>query len=311
MLFDEQELQKELSISLSECKNSVVIFSAFIKKAAFQWFIDQVNEKKIEVVVVARWTLLDLLSGISDLEVYELCQSQGWTFKVDQRNHSKLYLIDSSFAFVGSSNLTGAGLGLHSKSNFELSMKGNLSEIDLTKVNKYLDSCITMTDELYAEMVAIYNNSEKVKIVKNVIWPESITSLLEQEVDHLWVDDLFFTNPEESNPNKEHLQHDLELLGITQLSDKENINSNQIRSIKWLKCQLNKEESKSLKFGALSRLLHNALLNDPKPYRKDVIELQKNLRKWIKYLELDEFKFETYNVSETIYLTDEITNQKL
>ena len=246
MLFDEQELQKALSISLSECKNSVVIFSAFIKKAAFQWFIDQVNEKKIEVVVVARWTLLDLLSGISDLEVYELCQSQGWTFKIDQRNHSKLYLIDSSFAFVGSSNLTGAGLGLHSKSNFELSMKGNLTDIDLTKVNKYLDSCTTMTDELYAEMFAIYNNSEKVKIVRNVIWPESITSLLEQEVDHLWVDDLFFTKPEESNPNKEHLQHDLELFGISKLQDKDHINSDQIRAVRWLKCQLLKEDSNIL-----------------------------------------------------------------
>ena len=302
MLFDEQELQKELSISLSECKNSVVIFSAFIKKAAFQWFIDQVNEKKIEVVVVARWTLLDLLSGISDLEVYELCQSQGWTFKIDQRNHSKLYLIDSSFAFVGSSNLTGAGLGLHSKSNFELSMKGNLSEIDLTKVNKYLDSCITMTDELYAEMVAIYNNSEKVKIVRNAIWPESITSLLEQEVDHLWVDDLFFTKPEESNPNKEHLQHDLELFGISKLQDKDYINSDQIRAVRWLKCQLLKEDSKSLRFGAVSKLLHDSLLNDPKPYRKDVKELQSNLFKWIKHLKFDEFDFETKNYSEAISL---------
>ena len=302
MLFDEQELQKELSISLLECKNSVVIFSAFIKKAAFQWFIDQVNEKKIEVVVVARWTLLDLLSGISDIEVYELCQSQGWTFKIDQRNHSKLYLIDSSFAFVGSSNLTGAGLGLHSKSNFELSMKGNLSEIDLTKVNKYLDSCITMTDELYAEMVAIYNNSEKVKIVRNAIWPESITSLLEQEVDHLWVDDLFFTKPEESNPNKEHLQHDLELFGISKLQDKDHINSNQIRAVRWLKCQLLKEDSKSLRFGAVSKLLHDSLLNDPKPYRKDVKELQSNLFKWIKHLKFEEFDFETKNISEMISL---------
>ena len=302
MLFDEQELQKELSISLSECKNSVVIFSAFIKKAAFQWFIDQVNEKKIEVVVVARWTLLDLLSGISDLEVYELCQSQGWTFKIDQRNHSKLYLIDSSFAFVGSSNLTGAGLGLHSKSNFELSMKGNLSEIDLTKVNKYLDSCITMTDELYAEMVAIYNNSEKVKIVRNAIWPESITSLLEQEVDHLWVDDLFFTKPEESNPNKEYLQHDLELFGISKLQDKDHINSDQIRAVRWLKCQLLKEDSKSLRFGAVSKLLHDSLLNDPKPYRKDVKELQSNLFKWIKHLKFEEFDFETKNYSEAITL---------
>ena len=304
MLFDEQELQKELSISLSECQKGVITLSAFIKKAAFQWFIDQFSQKNIHVTVVARWTLADLLCGVSDIEVYQLCKDQGWTFKIDQRMHSKLYLIDSKFAFVGSSNLTGAGLGLHSKSNFELSTKTDISKIDLSKVNKYLDSCITMTDEIYKEIAEVYNSSEKVKIPKNIKWPESVKQLLEADVNHLWVDDLFFTDPLDKNPKNEYFLHDLSLLGVNSKNDIDLVNSNQIKIINWLKCQLHKEESKSLLFGAISERLHNALLNDPKPYRKNVKELQSNLFKWIKYLNLDDFSFEKYNHSETIYLTE-------
>ena len=304
MLFDEQELQRELSASISSCQSSVIVLSAFIKKTAFEWFISQFKDSNIDVTIVARWTLADLLSGISDLEVYELCKSKGWTLKIDQRNHSKVYLIDSSYALVGSSNLTGSGLGLHSKSNFELSMKGEISDIDLNKVSKYIDSCVTVTDEIYEEIVKVYNSSEKVKIPNNIKWPNSVKQLLETDVNHLWVDDLFFTDPLDENPKNEYFLHDLSLLGINSKDDISLINSNQVRAINWLKCQLNKEEGKSLKFGAVSKRLHNALLNDPKPYRKNVKELQGYLYKWIKTLELSEFGFKKYNISETIFLNE-------
>jgi len=304
MLFDEQELQKELAKSISSCKSSVIVLSAFIKKSAFEWFISQFKDTNIGVTIVARWTLSDLLSGISDLEVYELCKSKGWTFKIDQRNHSKVYLIDSSYALVGSSNLTGSGLGLHTKSNFELSMKGEVSDIDLNKVNKYMESCVTVTDDIYEEIAKVYNSSEKVKIPNNIKWPDSVKQLLETDVNHLWVDDLFFTDPLDENPKNEYFLHDLSLLGINSKNDVDIVNSNQVRAINWLKCQLIKEESKSLKFGAVSKRLHNALLNDPKPYRKDVKELQGYLYKWIKNLELSEFEFQKYNISETVFLNE-------
>ncbi len=74
--------------------------------------------------------------------------------------------------------------------------------------------------------------------------------------------------------------------------------------MKWLKGQLLKEESKSLRFGAISSRLHDALLNDPKPYRKEVKDFQVNLFNWLKYLELPDFKFSKYNVSESISLSD-------
>jgi len=306
MLFDEQELQKELAKSISSCKRSVIVLSAFIKKSAFEWFISQFKDTNIGVTIVARWTLSDLLSGISDLEVYELCKSKGWTFKIDQRNHSKVYLIDLSYAFVGSSNLTSSGLGLHSKSNFELSMKGEVSDIDLNKVNKYVDSCVAVTDEIYAKILKVYNSSEKIKNPNNIKWPKSVKDLLETDVNYLWVDDLLFSGPSSNNFND--IKHDLALLGVNSLDIDKDIlaaNFSELRIVKWLKSQLQKEESKSLRFGAISSRLHDALLNDPKPYRKEVKDFQVNLFNWLKYLESPDFEFSKYNVSETISLTSD------
>jgi len=85
-------------------------------------------------------------------------------------------------------------------------------------------------------------------------------------------------------------------------------NLKKTKVIRWLKKQLLKEKSKSLRFGAISRLLHDALLDNPKPYRKEVKDFQVNLFNWIKYLELTEFKFEKYNYSESISLVGNFKN---
>jgi len=309
MLLDEQELQVEIAYSLKQCKAKVIILSAFIKHKAFQWLKEQIKNSDIEVIVVSRWRSDDLVAGVSDLSVYEQCREQGWTFKVDQRLHSKLFLIDSSIAFVGSSNLTGAGLGLTKNSNFELSTKVKATSGDLDKIHKYISSCITMTDDLYDEIKEFINSVESSK-KSSYRWPISIESLLEGRVDYLWVDELLFTSP--NSNDDDDIRHDLSLLEVDGLDidiDLLRTKFIELRVVKWLNSQLLKEESKSLRFGAISSRLHDALLNDPKPYRREVKDFQVNLFNWLKYLELPDFEFSKYNVSETISLTKKIIDE--
>jgi len=304
-LLDEQEFQVKIASSLQGCNNSVIVLSAFIKHGAFEWLVKQIESTDVKIVVVARWRPDDLVSRVSDLSVYEQCKERGWTFKIDQRLHSKLFLIDSSIAFVGSSNLTGAGFGLTEKSNFELSTKIEVTDIDIDKVNKYIDSCKTMTDDLYDQIKDFVDTIEPPKKI-SYEWPSSIKNLLEQEIDYLWVDELLFTNPN-NHHTEDDIEHDLSLLGVNDLdveTDLLKAKFTQLRVTKWLRNQLLKEESKSLRFGAISSRLHDALLNNPKPYRKEVKSLQSNLFKWIKYLNLSEFKFSKYNYSESISLID-------
>jgi len=303
-LLSGKEVREELEILIREAKASFIVLSAFIKLSAFQLLKSQLENTNIEVVIVSRWRLDDLVAKVSDLSVYKHCQELGWTFKVDERLHSKLFLIDSSVAFIGSSNLTGAGLGLTEKSNFELSTKIEVTDIDVDKVHKYIDSCKTMTDDLYNQIKSFVDSIETPERTPYK-WPSSIKNLLEEKVNYLWVDELLFTSPKSNN--KRDIEHDLNLLGL----DDFNVDIDILRSkfedlkiIKWLKNQLEKEGSNSLRFGKISSLLHDALLNDPRPYRKEVKDFQVNLFDWLKYLELSEFKFSRYNVSESISLSD-------
>jgi hypothetical protein len=326
MLLNAQELQDEIISSLGGCKKSLVILSAFIKSSAFDWFSDQIKSRDINVTVVARWRLDDLVSHVSDLDVYRQCKEKGWTFKIDERLHSKLFLIDSDIAYVGSSNLTGAGFGLSKYSNFELSTKIEVTEADVKKVNKYIDSCITMTDHIYDLMDVFIDNIEIPKSTPNKNkWPSSIKDLLEYKIDVLWVDELFFVNYSSKKfirtPWQSEFDHDLLLLGtsfseytVHQIRGNPNLkvfkeklrdNLRQTKAIKWLKNKLLEEESRTLGFGAISKLLHTALLDDPKPSREEVKRLQSSLFSWIKELELSEFRFDKYNYRESISLIDQ------
>ena len=52
--------------------------------------------------------------------------------------------------------------------------------------------------------------------------------------------------------------------------------------------------------GELGKLLHDAFIDDPRPYRKDVKQLLNNLLSWIKILDIESIKIERPNYSEKI-----------
>ena len=59
-------------------------------------------------------------------------------------------------------------------------------------------------------------------------------------------------------------------------------------------------ERKCLYFGALTEKLHNALVEDPKPYRREVKELLSNLLSWVEELEMEEIVIDRPNYSQRI-----------
>ena len=51
----------------------------------------------------------------------------------------------------------------------------------------------------------------------------------------------------------------------------------------WLIARIKKSENQEIYFGSLSSIIHDSLLDDPKPYRQDVKKLQANLYSFLKY----------------------------
>jgi len=302
-ILDENQMRVALEAALAKSQSKLIIFSAFIKSKAFNWLVPQVAEKNLNVKIVARWDINDLLSGVSDLSIYERCKELNWEFRVNTTLHSKLYLIDSSIGYLGSNNLTGAGLGLNTNNNIEFSTEISPDMGDLQKIDKYLNSSILMNDELYEEIKQFVEKNKSTK--DRIKWPDSIMDKLKTNTDYLWVDNFPLSNPLQNNFSEE-FHRDEKIFANIAFDDKESLKDAFMSShvTQWIIKHLNEQEEKVLFFGALSSLIHNSLLNDPKPYRKEIKDLIANFFAWVQYLDLEVIIVEQPNHSQCLKLIE-------
>ena len=303
MILDENQTRVALEKALADSQKKLIIFSAFIKSKAFEWLVPQVIEKHLNVKIMVRWDINDLLSGVSDLSIYERCKELNWEFRVNTALHSKLYLIDSSIGYLGSNNLTGAGLGLNTNNNIEFSTEIRPNMGDLQKIDKYLNSSTLMNDELYEEIKQFVEDNKTTK--ERIKWPDLIMEKLKTNTDYLWVDNFPLSNPLQNNFSEE-FHKDEKIFANISFDDKEALKDAFMSShvTQWIMKHLNEQEEKVLFFGSLSALIHNSLLNDPKPYRKEIKDLIANFFAWVKYLDLKELIVEQPNHSQCLKLIE-------
>ena len=74
------------------------------------------------------------------------------------------------------------------------------------------------------------------------------------------------------------------------------------KAFTWLYKTLSEKENRECYFGELSEKLHKALINDPKPYRKEVKDLLANLLGWVEYCDYDFIKVDRPRYSQRVYL---------
>ena len=301
MILDENQARIAIERALGTAQKTLIIFSAFVKTRAFEWIVPQVIDKHLKVKIMARWDINDLLSGVSDLSIYERCKELNWEFRVNTALHSKLYLIDSSIGYLGSNNLTGAGLGLNTNNNIEFSTEIRPNMGDLQKIDKYLNSSMLMNDELYEEIKQFVEDNKTTK--ERIKWPDSIMDKLKTNTDYLWVDDFPLSNPLHDNFSEE-FHRDEKIFANIAFDDKEALKDAFMSShvTQWIMKHLNQQEEKVLFFGSLSALIHNSLLNDPKPYRKEIKDLIANFFAWVQYLDPKELIVERPNHSQCLKL---------
>jgi len=300
-ILDENQARIAIERALETAQKTLIIFSAFVKSQAFEWLVPQIIDKHLKVKIMARWDINDLLSGVSDLSIYERCKELNWEFRVNTALHSKLYLIDSSIGYLGSNNLTGAGLGLNTNNNIEFSTEIRPNMGDLQKIDKYLNSSTLMNDELYDEIKQFVEDNKTTK--ERLKWPDSIMGKLKTNTDYLWVDNFPLSNPLQDNFSEE-FHRDEKIFANIALDDKEALKDAFMSShvTQWIMKHLNEQEEKVLFFGSLSALIHNSLLNDPKPYRKEIKDLIANFFAWVQYLDLKELIVEQPNHSQCLKL---------
>lgn len=276
--------REHLFDALRGANASVWLASAYITVPGIEPIMDLLGSRAIQVKLLARWDSRDLVSGASDLEVYEIVSARGFEFFMNQRLHGKCALIDDARLFVGSANLTASGLQLGIQGNLECGTMMEASEADRATIRDMFAGSVRVTPSLYLDIktfiVPLLTASER----RDIVFPASIMEKLRSSVEGLWVRELPWTEgPQSISLDEPDARHDLMLLNAT-LGASPTIQElgllfKSTRCCRWLTSQL-RTHGGQLYFGEATELLHNALLEDPKPYRKEVKLLLRNLFAW-------------------------------
>lgn len=97
----------------------LLILAPFAKLSAVK-YIHSVLKQSHPIKIVSRWRANDLLSGVTDADIYPFLRDNGSELYINKDLHAKLFVFASNDAFLTSSNLTLAGLGLSSEPNLEV-----------------------------------------------------------------------------------------------------------------------------------------------------------------------------------------------
>ena len=310
-LLNTETFRNLLGNALENSTKSVIILSAYVKAIGVDWLKEKIGEKDIKCTIVARWDKGDLAQGSSDLECYSLAKENGWTFKVLKDLHAKVMLVDDDILFVGSPNLTGRGMSLVPVANQEIGIKVQALEEDLKIINQLIDDAALVNDAIIKELEEWQKNLPKIEKPKIPEFPEIVNDSFKEKFNKLWVNNFPWCNVEylinNLDKKEDNIIHDLDLFGLTNIQKvniEKELNESFLQSkiFNWLIKKLEAEENKEIYFGRLSSIIHDGLVDDPKPYRQDVKLLQANLYDYIKYFKPINVICDQPNFSERLSL---------
>ena len=312
-LLNTETFRNLLGNALQNSTKSVIILSAYVKEIGVKWLTKKIKNKNIKCTIVTRWNKGDLAQGASDLGCYALAKENGWSFKVLQDLHAKVMLVDDNILFLGSPNLTGRGMSLVPVSNEEIGIKVEALEQDLKIINQLIEDAALVNDAIINELEEWKKNLPKIEKPKIPSFPQIVNDSFKEKFNKLWVNNFPWSNIkyllDNAEKKEDNVIHDLDLFGLTNIN-KEDLEKElkesflQSKIFNWLIKKLEAEENKEIYFGRLSSIIHDGLVDDPKPYRQDVKLLQANLYDYIKYFKPINVICDQPNFSERLSLKD-------
>lgn len=288
-LITNTELTELLEQLLPSCTNLTII-SAFMTQPATRWLGQLTSENNPKVRLIGRFTPIDFARGASDLNALRDCINKGYQVKALLNLHAKIYQIDNDTIFNGSANLTGKGLALVNNGNLESCSKVIACEQSKAFIEKIVESATDLTPSILDKMQSFleqFDDGDKADLPP--VWPEEILP----DTTELFVSDFPLGKPG-ITLNEYQLNPSLPFAQIENAkSDLRTASTlfKQTKAYRWLKKQITENQSgRDLGFGQVSRLLHDALADDPAPYRQEIKDLQANLYSYLKLYASDEIE---------------------
>lgn len=297
------EILNAISEELKKADESVQIISAFCKSNTLQYLSKYISDNVKEKRILIRFRLDDLLAGSTDFDVVDFCREKGWKVYIRFDLHAKTYIVDNKRGVNASANATSSGLSIGKTGNVELGTLVDIEPQDVEKINKLFNNAIEIDDAILDRLRSQFNNSKKEGVVQTSThsWSRDILDMFEPDIETLFSYEL---------PDS-YIVSSGNFLGFLDLEVKED-NLDEIKetfrwsnSYLWLLRTLKQNEG-CMFFGALSSSLHDAVITDPKPYRKDIKQMLANLLKIIETLQMDEVCIDRPNYSQRVRLAEKL-----
>ena len=290
-ILDANSLRAEINEELVE-SYSINLLSAYVTTAGVNWLID-VLPADAKLTVVGRFIPRDFKTGASEIEAIRTLLAAGHTVKALGSLHAKILTVDDKTMFLGSANYTARGLGLIEAHNLEASVKLELSPTSQKFISNVIKNALNITSDILDQFEEyLLNVDDIVDDIKGSEWPVTLF----ESIDSLYVKD--FPLSKVSEDNEIYTEYpDSDYSRLYESRNNYTLSRSVFRSSRsyiWLIQILSQEENlQGVSFGRLSSLMHDALLDDPAPYRRTVKDLQLNFYSYIKVYADDVVQFYT------------------
>lgn len=293
------EILDAIYTELSAAQKSVRLISAFCKLDALKKMEAHINPVVSDKRILVRFRLLDIVSGATDFDILNYCMSRGWKVHIRFDLHAKTYIVDNSRGITGSANMTSSGLDMNGAGNYEMASFVKIEQGDIQKIKKLFDNSIAVTEKIIKTLKEQYELAkDNMMINKNLEWSSEIKNLVITKVKTLFSYDL----PDSENVNFRSGDR-IDFLDFITDGNIETVKNVFMSSncYKWL-FNILVENNGCIFFGELTQKLHDSIVEEPKPYRKDVKQMLSNLLCWIQKLKVDTIVIDRPNHSQRIRL---------
>jgi len=151
---------------IANTERELVVIAPFIKTDVLHELASSCIGK---ITVITTWDLHALQTGSSELELFTYCKENGFYLFLNPRVHLKAFIKDFSSCLFGSANITGSGLALVDKYNYELLTK--IEEIDSRDIlyfRKILQESTLVNDHVYGAYKKEVEKMEPIKRMKEI-----------------------------------------------------------------------------------------------------------------------------------------------
>ena len=291
------EILDSVKKELQNASSSVRIITAYCKSSSFMYLNSYINREVRDKKLLVRFRMDDILKGSTDFGIIDNALDNGWEVFIRFDLHAKTYIVDNKRGLVGSANTTQSGLSIGKNGNMEMATLVDVEPKDIEKIDKLFNDAIHVNNDLLSKMREQLNAVNSHEPKESHTWDSSIMTMFNPHIDTLFSYELpeKFTliNGEYFSFLDETFSGDIEKL-------KESFRWS--NAYLWLLTTLQENEG-CLYFGALSEKLHNAVISDPKPYRRDVKNMLSNLLSLIEKLEMEDIIIDRPNYSQRVRLS--------